>query len=56
MIFFCRMIQAAFIDMENMFELLDEQQEVKDIPQAPAIDVKNGAVEFKDVHFHYDPA
>ena len=40
------MIQAAFIDMENMFELLGEHPEVKDLPEAPAIDVKHGAVEF----------
>lgn len=50
------MIQAAFIDMENMFELLGEHPEVKDLPEAPAIDVKHGAVEFRDVHFHYDVA
>ena len=24
-----RMIQQSFIDMENMFDLLDEQQEVR---------------------------
>ena len=36
-----------------MFDLLDENQEVRDIPQAPAIRIKDGAVEFKDVHFHY---
>lgn len=56
MTLFFRMIQAAFIDMENMFELLEEQQEVRDIPEAPAINMKHGAVEFKDVSFHYNPA
>ena len=39
--------------MENMFDLLDENQEVRDIPQAPAVHIKDGAVEFKDVHFNY---
>ena len=28
LLFFFRMIQQAFIDMENMFELLDVDQEV----------------------------
>ena len=49
------MIQAAFIDMENMFDLLNENQEVKDIPDAPPLIVKDGSVEFKDVYFHYEP-
>jgi len=28
--FVCRMIQQAFIDMENMFDLMKEEQEVSD--------------------------
>lgn len=47
------MIQVAFVNMENMFDLLDVVAEVKDIPGAPVLDVKKGVVEFKDVHFHY---
>lgn len=39
--------------MENMFELLDEKLEVKDVRQAPAIEVKQGTIEFNDVHFRY---
>ena len=28
------MIQAAFVDMQNMFDMLDVDPEVKDIPNA----------------------
>ncbi|XP_056002863.1 ATP-binding cassette sub-family B member 6-like [Ostrea edulis] len=49
-----RMIQQSFIDMENMFELLDENQEIKDIPEAKKIEVTNGKIEFKNVSFHYE--
>ncbi|KAK3108532.1 hypothetical protein FSP39_010045 [Pinctada imbricata] len=51
-----RMIQQSFIDMENMFELLDENQEVKDIPDANEIVVTKGEIEFRDVHFYYEPS
>ncbi|XP_061179768.1 ATP-binding cassette sub-family B member 6-like [Saccostrea echinata] len=49
-----RMIQQSFIDMENMFELLDESQEIKDIPDAKNIAVTNGKIEFRNVNFHYE--
>jgi len=48
------MMQAAFVNMENMFELLEVAQEVKDIDDAPAIDIAHGAIEFRDVHFQYE--
>ena len=31
---FVRVIQQAFIDMENMFDLMKEKQEVSDVPLA----------------------
>ncbi|XP_022306806.2 ATP-binding cassette sub-family B member 6-like [Crassostrea virginica] len=49
-----RMIQQSFIDMENMFELLDEGHEIKDIPDARRIDVRTGKIEFRNVNFHYE--
>jgi len=52
---FFRMIQKNFIDMENMFELLNEDQEVIDAPGAMALDVKRGALEFTNVSFSYLP-
>ena len=50
-----RMIQQSFIDMENMFELFDVDPEIKDLPEAKPIALTSGQIEFKDVHFHYNP-
>jgi len=49
-----RLIQAAFIDMENMFDLLDEKIEVQDSIEAYPLRLNKGLVEFKDVQFAYD--
>ncbi|KAH9496235.1 ATP-binding cassette sub- B member 6, mitochondrial [Bulinus truncatus] len=51
-----RMIQQAFIDMENMFDLLEQGVEVKDIAGAPDLSVKGGEIEFKNVTFSYESA
>ncbi|XP_077978664.1 ATP-binding cassette sub-family B member 6-like [Glandiceps talaboti] len=51
-----RMIQQAYVDMENMFDLLEVDQEIKDIPNAPDIQVTQGAVEFDNVSFSYTDA
>ncbi|XP_001364008.1 ATP-binding cassette sub-family B member 6 [Monodelphis domestica] len=48
-----RMIQTNFIDMENMFDLLKEEAEVKDIPGAGPLQFKKGFIEFENVHFSY---
>eukprot|EP00795_Rhopilema_esculentum_P006771 gene6771-12337_t len=50
-----RMIQTAFIDMENMFELLKEDVEVKDRDDVTNLHLTNGKVQFKNVTFGYDP-
>lgn len=50
-----RAIQKNFVDMENMFDLLREDQEVIDAPNAGPITVKRGAVEFNNVSFGYLP-
>ncbi|KAF4533336.1 hypothetical protein B566_EDAN002733 [Ephemera danica] len=50
-----RMIQKNFIDMENMFDLLNEEQEVIDAPGATELVVKRGAIEFNNVVFSYVP-
>lgn len=49
------MIQQAFIDMENMFDLLSEKQEIKDNLNAPDLIVSKGMIEFNNVSFHYTP-
>ncbi|PAA69858.1 hypothetical protein BOX15_Mlig013304g1 [Macrostomum lignano] len=51
-----RMIQQQFIDMENMFELLDTKAEVADHPDAVDLNLGEARVEFRDVSFHYEPA
>ncbi|OSQ48961.1 ABCB family ABC transporter ATP-binding protein/permease [Marivita geojedonensis] len=51
-----REIRQALVDMGEMFDLLDQPQEVSDKPGAPELDVSQGAVEFDAVKFGYDPA
>ncbi|XP_067890865.1 ATP-binding cassette sub-family B member 6 [Heterodontus francisci] len=48
-----RMIQSSFIDMENMFELFREEQEITDDINAADLAFKVGKVEFDDVYFSY---
>ncbi|XP_037379980.1 ATP-binding cassette sub-family B member 6 isoform X1 [Talpa occidentalis] len=48
-----RMIQTNFIDMENMFDLLKEEKEVKDVPGAGPLRFQRGQIEFENVHFSY---
>ncbi|XP_037705645.1 ATP-binding cassette sub-family B member 6, mitochondrial [Choloepus didactylus] len=48
-----RIIQANFIDMENMFDLLKEEKEVKDLPGAGPLHFQRGQIEFENVHFSY---
>ncbi|AVJ27380.1 ABCB family ABC transporter ATP-binding protein/permease [Achromobacter spanius] len=53
--FIYREIKQALIDMERMFELLGQDREVADRAGAAPLQVSGGAVEFRDVHFGYDP-
>ncbi|KAJ8383939.1 hypothetical protein AAFF_G00213080 [Aldrovandia affinis] len=48
-----RMIQNSFIDMESMFKLFTEEEEVKDDINAGNLLFKLGKVEFENVHFSY---
>ncbi|KAK1124402.1 hypothetical protein K0M31_006762 [Melipona bicolor] len=50
-----RAIQKNFVDMENMFDLLRENQEIIDAPGAGSLIVKRGQVEFSNVTFSYTP-
>ncbi|MGJ8604789.1 MAG: ABCB family ABC transporter ATP-binding protein/permease [Marivita sp.] len=51
-----REIRQALVDMGEMFDLLEQPQEVSDKPGAPHVRVSEGAVRFEDVKFGYDPA
>ncbi|KAJ3584183.1 hypothetical protein NHX12_014679, partial [Muraenolepis orangiensis] len=48
-----RMIQNSFIDMESMFKLFEEEEEVRDYLDAGNLLFKLGKVEFENVYFSY---
>ena len=48
-------IQQSFIDMENMFDLMEIVPEVTDRDAASNLTVSKGQVEFRDVTFSYQP-
>lgn len=41
--------------MENMFDLMNIEPDVKDVPDATDLVLKNGQVEFQNVSFSYTP-
>ncbi|MFK4824023.1 ABCB family ABC transporter ATP-binding protein/permease [Paenochrobactrum sp. BZR 588] len=53
--FIYREIRQGLTDIEQMFDLLDVDQEVQDKPQATPLIVHEGAIRFDDVYFAYDP-
>ena len=50
-----REITQGLVDMEAMFRLLHQPQEVQDKPGARPLVVKGGEIRFEDVVFSYDP-
>jgi len=50
-----REIRQSLVDMGEMFDLLEQPQEVSDKPGAPKLDVQKGVVRFDNVQFGYDP-
>lgn len=53
--FVYREIRQGLTDIENMFELLDKDAEIKDKPNAKPLEVSGPVLKFNDVKFHYDP-
>ena len=49
-----REIKQALIDMENMFNLLDESSEINDPSNAAAIHINNPEINFSNISFGYD--
>ncbi|MDZ4084868.1 MAG: ABC transporter ATP-binding protein/permease [Bdellovibrionales bacterium] len=43
----------SLVEMDKMFELLSVERDIKDLPDATALQLTNGAIEFKNVSFHY---
>lgn len=50
-----REIRQALVDMGEMFDLLEQPQEVTDKPDARTLSVSGGRIELDDVQFGYDP-
>ena len=47
-------IKQALVDMERMFELMTEDRDVADAPDAADLEVATGTVSFEEVSFRYD--
>jgi ATP-binding cassette subfamily B protein len=53
--FVYREIRQGLTDIEQMFDLLEVEPEVVDRDDAHPLQIRQGAIAFKDVHFAYDP-
>jgi ATP-binding cassette, subfamily B, heavy metal transporter len=51
-----RDIKQAIVDIELMFDILQQNPEIQDRPGAAPLVVSRGAVRFEDVEFSYDPS
>lgn len=50
-----REVKQALANIERMFALLDEPEDVRDAPDAIAWTPRPATIRFEDVHFGYDP-
>ncbi len=50
-----RELNHSLIDMDRMFQLLDEKIEIADKPNADVLQIKTGEVEFRNVDFGFSP-
>ncbi len=51
-----REVKQATIDIDMMFEILKQPNEIAESPHAPPLRVTEGVLRFENVHFAYDPA
>ncbi|MFY0614663.1 MAG: ABC transporter ATP-binding protein/permease [Hyphomicrobiaceae bacterium] len=52
--FVYREIRQGLVDVETMFNLLAEPEEIRDRDDAKPLDIGPGRIEFRNVDFHYD--
>lgn len=50
-----REIKQALIDIEDMFNILERDPEIEDVPNAPPLQIDRAVVRFEDIHFAYTP-
>ena len=48
-----REVRQSIIDLERMLGLIEEEPDIKDNDNAPALRLSKGAIRFEDVHFSY---
>ena len=49
-------MNVAFLDMENMLDLFEQEAEIEDRPNAIELNHQQpGSIEFRHVSFHYKP-
>ena len=48
-----REVRQAVIDLERMLGLIEEEPDITDVENAPALRLSKGAISFKDVYFSY---
>lgn len=53
--FVYREIKHSLADMEKMFTLLAENEEIKDQPSAIALNISHASITFNNVNFSYEP-
>ncbi len=53
--FVYREIKHSLADMEKMFGLLERNAEIRDLPDAPELEIRQGAIRFEHVDFSYEP-
>ena len=53
--FVYREIRQGLTDIEEMFQLLEVDAEIKDKPDAAPLNIGDGAISFRNVDFRYDP-
>ena len=53
--FVYREIRQGLTDIEQLFDLLEVDAEVQDRPGAAPLQIREGMITFRDVHFAYDP-